>query len=67
VFLSLWEIKIIWSWGWLLFLLSVLTVPELQGEPEEISKEKARLAAVEVQYMPPNIFVCIGIFFCVCK
>jgi hypothetical protein len=23
-------------------------VPELQGEPEEISKEKARLAAVQV-------------------
>jgi inosine triphosphate pyrophosphatase len=53
--------------GLMLFLLSVLTVPELQGEPEEISKEKARLAAVEVQYMPPNIFVCIGFFFCVCK
>lgn len=34
------------------------TVPELQGEPEEISKEKARLAAKEVpQKYALNVFV----------
>ena len=59
--LSLWEIKIIWSWGWLLCLFSVLTVPELQGEPEEISKEKARLAAVEVLHV---LSLCVQFIFC---
>jgi inosine triphosphate pyrophosphatase len=45
------------------------TVPELQGEPEDISKEKARLAAIEVlslgllyhMYMS-YVYVCVFIY-----
>lgn len=35
-----------------------IPVPELQGEPEEISREKARLAAKEVRTdCAENVFV----------
>lgn len=32
----------------LIFVCGYFVVPELQGEPEDISKEKARLAAIQV-------------------
>lgn len=38
-----------------IYLEFFFPVPELQGEPEEISKEKARLAAKEVFFL---IFYC---------
>jgi len=44
-------------------LLLAFTVPELQGEPEEISKEKARLAAVEVQHV---LSLCVQFIFLLC-
>jgi hypothetical protein len=31
-----------------MFCFVIFVVPELQGEPEDISKEKARLAAIQV-------------------
>ncbi|XP_040369037.1 inosine triphosphate pyrophosphatase isoform X5 [Rosa chinensis] len=36
------------SFSTALFVVGFLAVPELQGEPEDISKEKARLAAVQI-------------------
>lgn len=36
------------SFYFIKFLFKLNAVPELQGEPEDISKEKARLAAIQV-------------------
>ncbi|RZB76327.1 Inosine triphosphate pyrophosphatase [Glycine soja] len=41
-----------------------LDLPELQGEPEDISKEKARIAALQVHWLPVDIIV---IFFFSCS
>lgn len=46
-------------------MLIFSSVPELQGEPEEISKEKARLAAIEVlfvDYIVMFITILLGSF-----
>lgn len=43
-----------------------LPVPELQGEPDEISKEKARLAAIQVSALPVDFslfFFFLSFFF----
>ena len=50
-----------------IYLFSYFAVPELQGEPEDISKEKARLAAIEVRslgrlyHMYMCMYVCLYI------
>jgi hypothetical protein len=41
-------------------------VPELQGEPEDISKEKARLAAIEVLSLGLLYHMHICMYVCLC-
>lgn len=42
-------------------------MPELQGEPEDISKEKARIAAKEVLYPGIIAYMCVLLVYAIVK
>jgi hypothetical protein len=49
-----------------IYLFSYFTAPELQGKPEDISKEKARLAAIEVLSLSLLYHMHICMYVCLC-